>query len=62
LVPADRFRGLTDLVLSNVGRGLDLSSRHWYCFGGVERSIINLTADSEGKVTLYLLGQPIALR
>jgi transposase InsO family protein len=62
LVPADRFHGLTDLVLSHVGKGLDLSNRHWYCFGGVERSIINLTADSEGKVTLYLLGRPITLR
>ena len=62
LVPADRFHGLTDPVLSNVGKGLDLSNSHWYSFCGIERSIINLTADSEGKVTLYLLGQPIALR
>jgi len=62
LVPADRFHGLTDLVLSNVGKGLDLSSSYWYSFRGTERSIMNLTADPEGRVTLYLLGQPITLR
>lgn len=62
LVPADRFHGLTDLIRSNLGKEIDLSSSHWYTFRGIERSIINLTADAEGKVTLYLLGQPIALR
>jgi hypothetical protein len=62
LAPSDRFHGLTDLVLFNVGKGLDLSNQHWYGLGGVERSIISLTADSEGKVTLYLLGRPITLR
>lgn len=61
-VPADRFHGLTDLMLSNLGKALDFSPNHWYGFRGIERSIINLTADSEGKVTLYLLGQPITLR
>jgi transposase InsO family protein len=58
-VPADRFHGLTDLVLSNVGKRVDLGNTHWYSFCGIERSIINLVADSEGKVTLYLLGRPI---
>jgi len=62
LVPADRFHGLTDLIRSNLGKEIDFSSSHWYGFRGIERSIINLTADSEGKVSLYLLGQPIALR
>ncbi len=62
LVPADRFHGLTDLIRSNLGKEIDLSSSHWYGFRGIERSMINLTADSEGKVTLYLLGQPITLR
>ena len=58
-VPADRFHGLTDLVLCNVGKEVDLGKTHWYSFCGIERSIINLAADSEGKVTLYLLGRPI---
>jgi len=62
LVPADRFHGLSDLALSKLGKGVDLSETAWYDFSGVERSIINLTADSEGKVTLYLLGRPITLR
>jgi len=62
LVPADRFHGLSDLAFSKLGKGVDLSEKVWYDFSGVERSIINLTADSEGKVTLYLLGRPITLR
>jgi transposase InsO family protein len=62
LVPADRFHGLTDLILSNLGKEIDFSHSNWYGFRGIERSMINLTADSEGKVTLYLLGQPITLR
>ena len=62
MVPADRFHGLSDLALSKLGKGVDLSETAWYDFSGVERSIINLTADSEGKVTLYLLGRPITLR
>jgi transposase InsO family protein len=62
LVPADRFHGLTDPVVSHVGKALDLSSGHWYSSADIERSIVNLTADSEGKVSLYLLGRPIALR
>jgi putative transposase len=60
-VPADRFHGLTDRVLCNLGNEVDLSTTHWYPFSGIERSIINLRADSEGKVTLYLLGQRINL-
>ena len=60
-VPADRFHGLTDLALSNLGKGLDLGSSHGYSFRGIERSVINLTTDSEGKVTLYLLGRPITV-
>ena len=62
LVPADRFHGLTDPVVSRVGETLDLSDGHWYSSANIERSIINLTADSEGNVNLYLLGRPITLR
>jgi len=62
LVPADRFHGLTDPVVSHVGKALDFSNGHWYSSAGIERSIINLTADSAGKVSLYLLGRPIILR
>ena len=62
LVPADRFHGLTNQVLSNLGKGVDLSNSYVYAFCGIERSIMNLAVDSEGKVPLYLLGQPIKLR
>ena len=62
LVPADRLHGLTDQVLSNLEKGVDLSNSYVYALCGIERSIMNLAVDSEGKVTLYLLGQPIKLR
>jgi len=62
LVPADRFHGLTDLVLSQLGKGVDLGDTHWYSFRGIERSIINLAVNSEGKATLYLLDRPILLK
>lgn len=61
LVPADRFHGLTDPVVSHVGKAFDLSNGHWYASAGIERSIVNLTADSEGRVRFYLLGRPITL-
>lgn len=62
LVPADRFHGMSDVALTQLGKKIDLREKVWYDFSGVERSIINLTADSEGQVTLYLLGRPITLR
>ena len=59
LVPADRFHGLTDLIISSLGKGIDLSGGYCYPFRRVERSILNLAVGPEGKVTLYLLAQPI---
>jgi len=61
LVPADRFHGLSDLALSNLGKGVDMGNPRWYAFGDIERSMINLSVDSEGKMTLYFLGRPISL-
>ena len=61
LVPADRFHGISDQVVCNLGKGIDPSHSHWYTFGGIERSIINLAVNDQGKVSLYLLGQPITL-
>jgi len=60
LVPADRFHGLTDLILSNLGKRIDLNGSH--PFGNIERSILNLAVDPEGAMTLYLLGQPITVK
>jgi len=60
LVPADRFHGLTDLILSNLGKRIDLNGSH--PFGNIERSILNLAVGPEGAMTLYLLGQPITVK
>jgi putative transposase len=60
LVPADRFHGLTDLILSNLGKRIELSGRH--PFGNIERSILNLAVGPEGAMTLYLLGQPVTVK
>jgi len=61
-VPADRFHGITDQVVCNLGKKIDPVHSHWYTFGGIERSIINLAVNEQGKVCLYLLGQPITLK
>jgi transposase len=62
LVPGDRFHGLTDLVLSNLGKGMDCNGSPCYPFGKIERSILNLAVDPEGGMALYLLGQPVTLK
>jgi transposase InsO family protein len=62
LVPADRFHGLTDLVLSNLGKRMECNGSTCYPFGNIERSILNLAVDPEGGVALYLLGQPVTLK
>jgi transposase InsO family protein len=61
-VPADRFHGMTDQVVYHLGKKIDPVHSHWYTFGGVERSIINLAVTEQGNVCLYLLGQPITLK
>ena len=60
-VPADRFHGLTDLVVASLAAGRDMDTGRWYAARAVERSMINLTVDSQGRVTFYLLGQPLVL-
>ena len=62
LVPGDRFHGLTDLVLSNLGKRMDCNADSCYPFGNIERSIVNLAVDPEGGVALYLMGQPVTLK
>lgn len=61
LVPADRFNGLTEQVLSKLGEGVDPGRFHGYNSGDIERSVVNLVVGPKG-VTLYLLGQPLKLR
>jgi len=62
LVPADRFHGLTDLVLSQLGKRMECNGSTCYPFGNIERSIFNLAVDPEGGVVLYLLGRPVTLK
>ena len=61
VVPAERFHGQADQVLADVSKGIDVSANHCYSFCGIERSMINLVLSPDGKLTLYLLGQPILL-
>ncbi len=61
VVPAERFHGQADQVLAAMSKGIDVSANHCYSFGDIERSMINLMLSSDGKLTLYLLGQPILL-
>lgn len=59
LVPADRFHGWTKQVLSALAEGIDVSCQSCYAPNTIERSIINLVLSPEGRVVLYLLGQPV---
>jgi transposase InsO family protein len=61
VVPAERFHGQADQVLAAVAKGIDVGADHCYSFGGIQRSMINLVLNPDGKLTLYLLGQPIFL-
>jgi transposase InsO family protein len=61
LVPAERFQGLADQVLSSLGKGIDVDNQSWYASRCIERSIINLMVGPEGNITLYLMGRPICL-
>jgi putative transposase len=59
VVPAERFHGQADDVLAAISKGIDVGADHCYSFGGIKRSVINLVLSPDGKLTLYLLGQPI---
>jgi len=61
LVPAERFHGQADQVLSAIEKGIDVSDCQTHTFFGIERSIINLALDPDGKVALYILGRPIPM-
>lgn len=59
LVPADRFHGRVDEVLKSVCEGLDPEAQSCYAMEGISRSLFNLVLEPGGKMTLYLLGQPL---
>jgi len=61
VVPAERFHGQADEVLSAVSKGVDVSADPCYSFCATERSMMNLMLSPDGKLTLYILGRPIFL-
>jgi putative transposase len=61
LVPAERFHGQAQQVLAAVAKGIDVSVDHCYSGCGIERSMMSLVLNPDGKLTLYILGQPIIL-
>ena len=61
LVPAERFHGQADKVLTSIGKNVDISKENGYFGTKIDRSVINLVMNSEGKLTLFLMGQPISI-
>jgi putative transposase len=60
LVPAERFHGQAKEALSAMDKGFDITG-HDAISSSIERSVINLVLNPEGRLTLYLLGQPVDL-
>lgn len=60
LVPAERFHGQAKEALIAMDKGIDITGQDAIS-SSIERSVINLVLSPEGRLTLYLLGQPIDL-
>jgi transposase InsO family protein len=60
LVPAERFHGQAKAALCAIDKGVDIT-RGDALSSSIERSVINLVLAPDGRMTLYLLGQPIDL-
>lgn len=58
LVPAERFHGQAKAALSAMEKEFDITGQTAIS-SSIERSFINLVLTPEGRLTLYLLGQPI---
>ncbi len=56
LVPAERFHGQADQVLSQLDQGVDTARRY-----PIDRSIFNLVIDSHEDMILYIMGKPFYL-
>ena len=61
LVPAERFHGQSEQILSNLSQGVDIDDKKTYLEFGIDRSIFNLVIGPKGNLTLHLMGQPIHL-
>lgn len=58
LVPAERFYGQSQKVLDEIASGCDVTKHS----GDLERNIVNLVLAPDGRMTLYLLGQPVFIK
>ena len=58
LVPAERFHGRADAVLAQVAQQCDVTLGN----SAIDRSIVNLVLGTDGRLTLYLLGQPLEIK
>jgi len=57
LVPAERFHGQSEQVLSNLSQEIDITSKTSY--SGIDRTLFNLVISSQGDLILHLMGKPI---
>ncbi|MBS3780449.1 MAG: DDE-type integrase/transposase/recombinase [Desulfovermiculus sp.] len=58
LVPGERFHGQEQKALDDIANLRDLTAQ----VQDIERSIVNLVLAPDGRVTLYLLGQPVVIK
>lgn len=58
LVPAERFHGRSEAVLAQIAQHCDVTLGG----PGIERSIVNLVLGADGRITLYVLGQPLEIQ
>ena len=61
LVPAERFHGQSKQALRDIDRGINILDHNNLLYTGIERSIINLVSGQDGKMVLYILGQPLTI-
>ncbi|MFC1886959.1 integrase core domain-containing protein [Thermodesulfobacteriota bacterium] len=57
LTPAERFHGKAEKVLDDIAKGCDVTGQK----DCIERSIFNLVLADDGRITFYLLGQPLVV-
>jgi putative transposase len=58
LVPGDRFHGRQDQVIKDISEKIDPEGENCHA---IPRSVINLVMAPEGKMTLYIMGQPVEI-
>lgn len=61
LVPAERFHGQAKQALKDIDRGINIADDNKRLSAGIERSIISLVSGEDGKMVLYILGQPLTI-